>query len=399
MSFEVTAAMLLPRGVPSGHRACPPVDADRMFCGSDYGLRTLAGHTKFHAGLDFNGDEPPNAWPVFAVADGVVRFVFCEVWPADAKNATTGYGNCVLVEHPQLIGPRGTPWCSFYAHLADYRVAVGDRVTAGQHIARIGVSRNGIFHSMGYHEHFEFRNLKRSTYNNIAPDWLPGNNKTIFGSSGEAAYRPGPDLNDIGTTCDPITLFKALGIEIAREPIRDASGAILRRRGFIALNAAQGGFNSIADPTYAPRMLPPTSGWAFGPVMSSEGEISSRRARLRSMASSLSGLGSTIPGYLAAFQNAMLAADATSGGVVTPSSSSGVAPGQSVTNVPMPAGTTPPEVDSGYVNLIVPETNVECLYPAAGWAYGALVGAAAGVALALGVIWKKVAPQGLRSKV
>ena len=112
----------------------------------------------------------------------------------------------------------------------------------------------------------------------------------------------------------------------------------------------------------------------------------------------MSGLGS-VPGYLAAFQNAMLAADSTSGGTVSPSTSSGVQPAQSVTQVPLPEGITPPDVDSGYLNLIVPETNVECLYPAAGWAYGVLVGAAAGVSLALGAIWKKVAPQGLKSKV
>ena len=89
---------------------CPPTNIDTMVVGSFYGMRQRGSRRLFHAGLDFCGrDAAPTGKPVYAIADGIVRYTWNEVWPGSRMNATSGYGNCVLVEHPSLgNGPAGS---------------------------------------------------------------------------------------------------------------------------------------------------------------------------------------------------------------------------------------------------------------------------------------------------
>jgi len=86
-----------------------------------------------HVGLDIAAEM----WdPIVAVADGVV--VFAE-WGG-------GYGNLVIVNH-------GDGWRSYYAHLSEIVVEVGQEVRQGELLG--GAGSTG--YSTGPHLHFELR--------------------------------------------------------------------------------------------------------------------------------------------------------------------------------------------------------------------------------------------------
>jgi len=86
-----------------------------------------------HIGLDIAA----SMWdPIVAVADGVV--VFAE-WGG-------GYGNLVIVEH-------GDDWRSYYAHLTEIAVEVGQKVRQGELLGGAGTTG----YSTGPHLHFELR--------------------------------------------------------------------------------------------------------------------------------------------------------------------------------------------------------------------------------------------------
>lgn len=100
---------------------------------SGFGVRhdPFTGRTAFHAGQDFAGGMMT---PIKATAPGVVAFVGQRV----------GYGNVVEIDHGQGFKTR-------YAHLARAAVAVGDKVQAGELIARMGSTGR----STGPHLHYE----------------------------------------------------------------------------------------------------------------------------------------------------------------------------------------------------------------------------------------------------
>lgn len=86
-----------------------------------------------HIGLDIAAEM----WdPVVAVADGDVVF-------ADWAG---GYGNLVILEH-------GSDWRSYYAHLTEIAVKVGQQVRQGETLGGAGTTG----HSTGPHLHFELR--------------------------------------------------------------------------------------------------------------------------------------------------------------------------------------------------------------------------------------------------
>ena len=102
---------------------------------SPYGWRAdpLHGQHRFHAGLDLRAAYGQD---VRAATDGVVTFA----------GEQSGYGLVVVVSHGSGLETR-------YAHLSSADVAQGDRVSAGDVIARSGNSGR----TTGPHLHFEVR--------------------------------------------------------------------------------------------------------------------------------------------------------------------------------------------------------------------------------------------------
>jgi len=115
--------------VPSGN----PADILLMSSGFGYRSDPFTGGGAMHNGLDFKG---PRGTPILAAAPGRVSSV----------GSQGGYGNTVEVDHGQGIMTR-------YAHLSGFDARVGDVVTAGQQIGRMGSTGR----STGSHLHFEVR--------------------------------------------------------------------------------------------------------------------------------------------------------------------------------------------------------------------------------------------------
>ncbi len=86
-----------------------------------------------HSGLDFDGDTGD---AVFAVAGGVVKEV----------GMRGSYGRTITISH-------GDGLASMYAHLSATEVNVGDKVFAGDRIARMGATGN----VSGSHLHLEIQ--------------------------------------------------------------------------------------------------------------------------------------------------------------------------------------------------------------------------------------------------
>lgn len=109
--------------------------ADRMELSSGFGYRhdPFNGRGAMHAGLDFKGAHGSS---IRAAAAGRVAFV----------GRKGGYGNAVEIDHGHGIMTR-------YAHLSGTDVRVGQTVTPGEHIARMGSTGR----STGTHLHFEVR--------------------------------------------------------------------------------------------------------------------------------------------------------------------------------------------------------------------------------------------------
>jgi murein DD-endopeptidase MepM/ murein hydrolase activator NlpD len=99
-----------------------------------------AGYAHFHTGLDL---AVPLGTPVFAAADGIVLQAQAMT---DAKGDLVGYGNYVLIQHPDGLQ-------TLYGHLLSFVVKPGDTVTRGQLIGLVGSTGN----STGPHTHFEVR--------------------------------------------------------------------------------------------------------------------------------------------------------------------------------------------------------------------------------------------------
>ena len=100
---------------------------------SPFGKRTdpFTGKQAWHAGIDFAGAE---GGEIIAVADGVVTFA----------GRRYGYGLLVEISHADGLATR-------YAHNRENLVGVGDKVVAGEVIARMGNTGR----STGPHVHFE----------------------------------------------------------------------------------------------------------------------------------------------------------------------------------------------------------------------------------------------------
>lgn len=100
----------------------------------------VGGHKvfrKFHEGIDIrptrrSADGEPLD-PIFSIADGVARYV-------NLNASHSNYGHYVVIEHNW----DDSPIYSLYAHLSEVHVNAGDRVRAGETIARMGYTGQGI---------------------------------------------------------------------------------------------------------------------------------------------------------------------------------------------------------------------------------------------------------------
>ena len=85
-----------------------------------------------HGGLDLISQQGD---PVYAAADGIVRYV---------EHSSKGLGNVVAIDH-------GNGYVTKYAHLENTRVSKGQRVSRGKQIGQVGMSGN----SFAPHLHYE----------------------------------------------------------------------------------------------------------------------------------------------------------------------------------------------------------------------------------------------------
>ena len=100
---------------------------------SGYGYRIdpIYKTTKFHSGMDFSANI---GTPVYATGDGRVVKVGWE----------SGYGKLIKIDH-------GFGYMTWYAHLNDYNVRVGQKVVRGEVIGKVGNTGK----STGPHVHYE----------------------------------------------------------------------------------------------------------------------------------------------------------------------------------------------------------------------------------------------------
>ncbi len=102
---------------------------------SSFGPRVspTEGITEVHTGQDF---AAPEGSPALAVSSGRVSFV----------GRDGGYGNLVRIRHAGGVE-------TFYAHLSETTVSVGQKIKAGEQIGEVGTTGN----STGPHLHLEVR--------------------------------------------------------------------------------------------------------------------------------------------------------------------------------------------------------------------------------------------------
>jgi len=115
-----------------------PVQVCQCWISSLYGKRGAG----FHHGVDLAATKGTH---VFAVADGYVEKI-------EKSNEAYGYGNMILVNHPDL-------GCKTrYAHLHSVHTSIGHKVKRGQKIGTVGATGNVISKnrkSDPSHLHFE----------------------------------------------------------------------------------------------------------------------------------------------------------------------------------------------------------------------------------------------------
>ncbi|MGQ0602293.1 MAG: M23 family metallopeptidase [Anaerolineales bacterium] len=133
------------------------VDRTYMYGSTQQGLREP------HHGVEFGN---PTGAPVIAAAAGTVIVAGDDSEIAHGP-ATRFYGKLFVVQLDDVIN--GQPIFNLYAHLSDVRVAVGQRVAAGDWLGAVG--QTGV--AIGPHLHFEVRVGQNSYVTTRNPElWL-----------------------------------------------------------------------------------------------------------------------------------------------------------------------------------------------------------------------------------
>jgi murein DD-endopeptidase MepM/ murein hydrolase activator NlpD len=156
---------------------------------------TLNGERDPHHGVEFTN---PRGTPVLAAGDGKVVAAGTDHEQAYG-NGTDFYGNLVMIEHdlPNYLVKVYT----LYGHLSEIEVQVGDVVTAGQEIGKVGKAGK----AMGMHLHFEVRVGGDGYFDVRNPElWIPPHNGNgmlvgrIINAKGETRYFPDIKVQLIG---------------------------------------------------------------------------------------------------------------------------------------------------------------------------------------------------------
>lgn len=103
---------------------------------SKFGMRNLFNRTALHKGIDIAGGNAYGKTIVAAEGGMVIK----------ARHGSSGYGNHIVIDH-------GNGITTLYAHCSKLDAKVGQYVTAGQPIAKVGSTGR----STGPHLHFEVR--------------------------------------------------------------------------------------------------------------------------------------------------------------------------------------------------------------------------------------------------
>lgn len=119
--------------IDSKNTAFPTIEDSSITSGFGWRIHPITGKRKFHSGIDFGAKKGA---AIYAFKPGLVEFVG---WKG-------GYGKIVIVNH-------GKGKSTLYGHASKIVVRKGERVVAGETIAKIGSTGN----STGPHLHFEMR--------------------------------------------------------------------------------------------------------------------------------------------------------------------------------------------------------------------------------------------------
>ncbi|MGA9397553.1 MAG: M23 family metallopeptidase [Anaerolineaceae bacterium] len=140
-----------------------PGSANQAVDGSYRFGTTQEGLREIHHGVEFAN---PTGTAVLAAADGKVVHAGDDALVILGMNQNF-YGKVVVIEH-HLAGITQTVF-TLYAHLSEVTVQIGEWVTAGQPIGRVGKSGSAI----GSHLHFEVRYGENSYQAAVNPElWL-----------------------------------------------------------------------------------------------------------------------------------------------------------------------------------------------------------------------------------
>ena len=126
--------------IPETSRIVFPLPEGTWVMTSPFGYRTdpITGARTLHEGTDY---AAPDGSPIYAVADGIVT----------VAEYTDTWGGHIVIDH--TIGGQAVSTGYIHMWASGIHVTVGERVTAGQHIADVGSSGR----STGPHLHLEVR--------------------------------------------------------------------------------------------------------------------------------------------------------------------------------------------------------------------------------------------------
>lgn len=148
--LQVGQVLIVPEGIPPEAKATPKPKPQTMFAqgpqtsfnapgGASFMWPTSGGVSQgfawYHPGIDVANRAAP---PIYAAAGGTVVVAG---WPDNY-----GYGNRVVIDH-------GNGYQTLYAHMSNIYVSVGQSVSRGQAVGKMGTTGR----STGIHLHLEIR--------------------------------------------------------------------------------------------------------------------------------------------------------------------------------------------------------------------------------------------------